>query len=59
MGFFSDDALPDLLLQLSSVSACSWDVLPLILPSVSEMHAGLDGGQVIDLAIAEYSTSLP
>jgi hypothetical protein len=40
----------------SSVPACTWGVLPSVLPSASEMNAQLDSGQVIDLAIAGHST---
>lgn len=43
------------LLQLSSVPACSWGILP----SASEMHTQSDSGQVNSLASAECSTSLP
>lgn len=38
--------------------ACSSGIFPLVLSSASEIHAQLDSGEVIDLAIAEHSASL-
>ncbi len=46
-------------MQLTSVVACLRVFLPLVLSSVSAMHARSGWDQEIDLAIAEYSTFLP
>lgn len=46
-------------LQLSSLPACSWGVLSSVLLSENGMRAQLDSLQVIDLAIEEFSMSLP
>ncbi len=48
-----------LLLQLTSVVVCLWVFLPLVLSSVSEMHAQSGWDKEIDSSIAEYSTFLP
>lgn len=47
------------LLEPSSVCACTWGILLSVLPSASEMHGQLNSGQVTDLVIAEHSTYFP